>query len=112
MADDLAPDPQSARLVDDVRALLRAARTRAFAGANAATVDAYRQIGRRILEEEQGGELRAEYSSQLIRNLARALGELRWGSCLAPTYELSSRCVTRETKLCLTGLPMSCGLAS
>jgi hypothetical protein len=38
-------------------------------------VDAYRQIGRRIVEEEQGGEVRAEYGSQLIRNLARALGD-------------------------------------
>ncbi|MFB1487832.1 MULTISPECIES: DUF1016 N-terminal domain-containing protein [unclassified Thiocapsa] len=75
MADDLAPDPQSARLLDDVRALLRAARTRAFAAANAAMVDAYWQIGRRIVEEEQGGEVRAEYGSQLIRNLARALGD-------------------------------------
>jgi hypothetical protein len=38
-------------------------------------VDAYRQIGRRIVEEEQGGEVRAKYGSQLIRNLARALGD-------------------------------------
>jgi hypothetical protein len=38
-------------------------------------VDAYWQIGRRILEEEQGREIRAEYGSQLIRNLARALGD-------------------------------------
>ncbi len=75
MADDLAPNPQSARLLDDVRALLRAARTRAFAAANTAMVDAYWQIGRRIVEEEQGGEVRAEYGSQLIRNLARALGD-------------------------------------
>lgn len=55
MANDLAPDPRSARLFDDVRALLRAARTRAYAAANAAMVDAYWQIGRRIVEEEQGG---------------------------------------------------------
>jgi predicted nuclease of restriction endonuclease-like (RecB) superfamily len=75
MADDLAPNPQSARLLDDVRALLRAARTLAFAAANAAMVDAYWQIGRRIVEEEQGGEVRAEYGSQLIRNLARSLGD-------------------------------------
>jgi hypothetical protein len=32
-------------------------------------------IGRRILEEEQGGSARIEYGSQLIRQLARALGE-------------------------------------
>jgi hypothetical protein len=75
MVDDLAPDPQSARLLDDVRALLRAARTRAFAAANASMVDAYRQIGRRMVEEEQGGEVRAKYGSQLIRNLARVLGD-------------------------------------
>lgn len=63
------------RLLDDVRALLRQARGKVYAAANAAMVDAYWQIGRRIVEEEQGGAARAEYGSRLIRNLARALGE-------------------------------------
>lgn len=62
-------------LLDDVRAILRDARGKAYAAANAAMVDAYWRIGQRIVEEEQGGAARAEYGSQLIRHLARALGE-------------------------------------
>ncbi len=63
------------RLLDDVRAILRDARGKAYAVANAAMVDAYWQIGRRIVEEEQGGAARAEYGSQIIRHIAKALGE-------------------------------------
>ncbi len=73
MASD-APSLPS-RLLDDVRHILRQSRGKAYAAANAAMVDAYWQIGRRIVEEEQGGSARAEYGSQLIRHLARALGE-------------------------------------
>lgn len=63
------------RLLEDVRAILQAARGKAYAAANAAMVDAYWRIGQRIVEEEQGGAARAEYGSQLFRHLARALGD-------------------------------------
>lgn len=69
------PPSTPSRLLDDVRTILRDARGNAYVAANAAMVDAYWQIGRRIVEEEQGGEARAEYGAHLIRNLARALGE-------------------------------------
>nr|WP_275072563.1 DUF1016 N-terminal domain-containing protein [Petrachloros mirabilis] len=62
-------------MLNDVRAILQEARGKAYAAANTAMVDAYWHIGRRIVEEEQGGAARAEYGSQLIRHLARALGE-------------------------------------
>jgi predicted nuclease of restriction endonuclease-like (RecB) superfamily len=68
------PSPPS-RLLDDVRHILRQARHQVYAAANAAMVDAYWQIGRRIVEEEQGGSARAEYGTQLIRNLARDLSD-------------------------------------
>jgi len=61
--------------LDDVRALLRKARSKAYTSANTIMVEAYWQIGRRIVEEEQGGQERAEYGSQLIRNLALQLGD-------------------------------------
>jgi predicted nuclease of restriction endonuclease-like (RecB) superfamily len=73
MSPELPSTP--ARLLDDVRAILRAARGKAYSAANAAMVGAYWQIGCRIVEEEQGGDPRAEYGTRLIRNLARALGE-------------------------------------
>ncbi len=65
----------SSSLLNDVRAILQEARGKAYAAANTAMVDAYWRIGRRIVEEEQGGVARAEYGSQLISYLARALGE-------------------------------------
>ncbi len=65
----------SSRFLDDVRSILRDARGKAYAAANAAMVDAYWRIGQRLVEEDQGGAARAEYGSQLIRHLARALGE-------------------------------------
>lgn len=71
----MTESPLSSSLLDDVRAILQEARGKVYAATNAAMVDAYWRIGRRIVEEEQGGAARAEYGSQLIRHLARALGE-------------------------------------
>ena len=61
--------------LDDVRAILRQARGQAYAAVNSAMVDAYWRIGRRIVEEEQGGSVRADYGKQLIRHLSRGLGD-------------------------------------
>lgn len=69
------PPSISSRLLDDVRDLLRQTRGKAYAAVNLIMVDAYWNIGRRIVEEEQGGTERAGYGSQLIRNLARGLGD-------------------------------------
>lgn len=69
------PSSMPSRLLEDVRTILRQARGKAYAAANAAMVDAYWHIGQRIVEEEQGGAARAGYGSQLIPKLARALGE-------------------------------------
>ncbi len=61
--------------LEDVRGILREARRKAYAATNFIMVEAYWNIGRRIVEEEQGGKKRADYGSQLIRNLARGLGD-------------------------------------
>ncbi len=63
------------RLINDVRVILCEARGKAYAAVNTTMVEAYWQIGRRIVEDEQGGSARADYGSHLIRNLAWALGE-------------------------------------
>ena len=54
---------------------MRKARGKAYAAANFIMVESYWRIGRRIVQEEQGGKNRADYGSFLIRNLARELGE-------------------------------------
>ncbi|MCE9636481.1 MAG: PDDEXK nuclease domain-containing protein [Planctomycetes bacterium] len=73
----MASEPPAApsRLVDDVRSILHQARQRTFAAANTVMVEAYWHIGQRIVQEEQCGNARADYGSQLIRNLARRLGD-------------------------------------
>jgi len=62
-------------LVDDIRAILRGARQRAYQAVNVLMVQAYWNIGRRIVQEEQQCKERADYGAELIRNLARDLGE-------------------------------------
>ena len=63
------------RFFEDVRAILGAARRKAYAAANFIMVEAYWQVGRRIVQEEQGGKGRADYGSFLVRDLARRLGD-------------------------------------
>jgi predicted nuclease of restriction endonuclease-like (RecB) superfamily len=58
---------------DDVRGILAQARQQAYAAVNMAMVEAYWQIGRRIVEEEQQGKERADYGAFLIRELSRQL---------------------------------------
>jgi predicted nuclease of restriction endonuclease-like (RecB) superfamily len=54
-------------------ALLEAARASAVRSVNALMTATYWEIGRRIVESEQGGEERAGYGEALVRNLAEAL---------------------------------------
>ncbi|MCP4162738.1 MAG: DUF1016 domain-containing protein, partial [Deltaproteobacteria bacterium] len=50
--------------------MLQKARTKACTAVNTAMVDAYWNIGKRIVEEEQKGKERAEYGKSLIKNLS------------------------------------------
>jgi predicted nuclease of restriction endonuclease-like (RecB) superfamily len=63
------------RLLEDVRAILQQARQTTFSAVNRVMIEAYWHIGQRIVQEEQGGNARADYGRQLIRNLARQLGD-------------------------------------
>jgi hypothetical protein len=58
---------------DEVAAVLRTARARAYRVTNLAMVEGYWQIGRLIVEEEQRGETRAEYATLLVPRLAARL---------------------------------------
>lgn len=57
----------------DVKNILEQARGKARSAVNAAMVEAYWLIGRRIVEEEQRGQHKAEYGARLLENLSRAL---------------------------------------
>ncbi|MDQ3010704.1 MAG: PDDEXK nuclease domain-containing protein [Acidobacteriota bacterium] len=58
---------------EDIRQMLRQARQKAYAAVNSAMVEAYWNIGRRIVEEEQKGEARAGYGEGLIKELSKQL---------------------------------------
>lgn len=65
--------------IGDVRQIIQSARTQAVRSVDFARVQMYWHIGRRIVEEEQGGQSRAGYGKRVIRNLADAL-EPEYGS--------------------------------
>ncbi|MFT5466095.1 MAG: putative nuclease of restriction endonuclease-like (RecB) superfamily [Verrucomicrobiales bacterium] len=57
----------------DVRQILAEARQKTYAAVNTAMVEAYWGIGRRIVEEEQGGKAKAAYGKGLLQELSKAL---------------------------------------
>lgn len=60
-------------LYTDIAVILHKARHETFKAVNFFMVDAYWNIGKRIIDEEQNGEKRAEYGAYLLRNLAKLL---------------------------------------
>ena len=70
MPDELTP---SSGFFTDVRGILADARHSAYTAVNSAMVSAYWQIGRRIVEEEQGGSAKSTYGDRLLPELSRAL---------------------------------------
>ena len=58
-----------------VAAVLRAARSKAYRAVDLTMVEAYWNVGRMIVEEEQEGKERAEYGAFIIQNLSFRLKE-------------------------------------
>ncbi len=67
-----------------IKDVLIKARKTAFRAINFAMVQAYREIGRIIVEEEQHGKDRAEYGKSLIQNLSKRL-TIDFGKGFTPT---------------------------
>jgi len=57
----------------DIKNILEQARSKVRSAVNAAMVEAYWLIGRRIVEEEQRGQHKAQYGTRLIEDLSTAL---------------------------------------
>jgi hypothetical protein len=55
---------------NEIVGLLEAARAASIRSVNALMTATYWEIGRRIMEFEQGGDQRAEYGEELIKRLA------------------------------------------
>ena len=65
-------------LLDNVGHTLENGRRKAVAAVNTTIVETYWEIGRQIVEYEQGGNEKAEYGSELLSRLSRDLRE-RYG---------------------------------
>lgn len=66
-------------LLDDIRGIITQARARVSRSVNHELTVAYWHIGRRLVEEEQGGQGRAEYGKRLVTEIAQHL-TLEFGS--------------------------------
>ena len=61
---------QPQNYIQEIKQILAQARQKAYSAVNSAMVEAYWQSGKRIIEEEQNGEKRAEYGKKIIINLS------------------------------------------
>jgi predicted nuclease of restriction endonuclease-like (RecB) superfamily len=59
--------------ITEIKQLIKEARVKAYNAVNYVMVEAYWLIGRRIVEEIQNGEHRANYGEQVIKNVSKAL---------------------------------------
>ncbi|MFA5825467.1 MAG: PDDEXK nuclease domain-containing protein [Gallionellaceae bacterium] len=67
------PQTSQTDLFQEIRDVLLLARTQVRQTVNTTMVQAYWQIGRLIVEDEQGGEKRAEYGKRVLPELAKCL---------------------------------------
>lgn len=65
----------SKNYINEIKTILKNARQKAYTAVNSAMVEAYWEIGRRIVEEEQRGKERAEYGKEIVKNLSKELTE-------------------------------------
>ncbi|WP_299429020.1 DUF1016 N-terminal domain-containing protein [uncultured Meiothermus sp.] len=79
---ELANQADYQDLLQQLSGLLTEARQQAVRTVNTLLVQTYWQIGRRIVEEEQGGSLRAAYGERLLPQLAKDLTQ-RFGRGLS-----------------------------
>ncbi|MEI6089027.1 MAG: PDDEXK nuclease domain-containing protein [bacterium] len=73
MTNSEKPLKQETSLYSDVLQILQTARQKAYSAINTAMVEAYWLMGKRIVEEEQQGEHKANYGEAILKNLSIAL---------------------------------------
>lgn len=63
----------SGDFIADIKQIIEQSRKQAYVSVNAIMIRSYWLLGKRIVEEEQGGDSRAEYGKFLLTNLANEL---------------------------------------
>ena len=58
------------QFIIEIKTLIQSARTKAYQAINSAMIEAYWEIGKRIVEEEQNGNQRASYGQEIIKKLS------------------------------------------
>lgn len=69
----LSSSKEEQSFYDDIRSILKVARTSAYKNVNSIMSKAYWKIGERIVQQEQEGNGRAKYGDYIIRNLSKEL---------------------------------------
>ena len=67
------PSKNLAKFISNIKDLIKNARYNAFTAINIEMLKTYFEIGRKIVEEEQGGSKRAEYGKRLLETLSHEL---------------------------------------
>ena len=70
----MIPSDNESQFFADVSAILREGRVKVQTAINSAMIETYWRIGKRIVEQEQGGKERANYGEFIIAGLSRHLG--------------------------------------
>lgn len=83
-------NPIDDTLYSDVCTIIEHGRQQAYTAINQSMIETYWHIGRRIVEEEQNGERRAEYGERIIEKLSKQLS-LRYGKGFSSRYLRSFR---------------------
>ena len=69
----LAKNHKSTDFIADIKQIIEHSRKQAYAAINTVMIHSYWLVGRRLVEEEQGGAARVEYGKALLKRLAAEL---------------------------------------
>ncbi len=64
---------REANFIQEVKQILAQARQKAYSAVNTAMLEAYWDVGKRIVEQEQSGEQRANYGEEVLKSLSKEL---------------------------------------
>ena len=96
----------NADFIGEIKRIVTQARQKAYTAINSAMVEAYWQMGKRIVEQEQQGKDRADYGSQLLKSLSKELtAEFGKGFSVNSFYVFGQLYLA-----CSERLPIACGI--
>lgn len=70
---ELSTDKEYQKLIEKIGNIYQSAKSKIFSAVNTEMLHSYWQIGKDIIEFEQGGKFKADYGKQLILNLSKDL---------------------------------------